>query len=76
MDVNDNFPQFPQSLKVIDVSEAELVDRYFSLPPANDLDNPKFGVCRYEMVTWSSVFRLDEQIEKNGTRSIGLVLMA
>lgn len=75
VDINDNSPQFAQPIKEIDVSEAALPGGYFSLPVASDLDSPLFGVRRYDMVTWSSVFRLDVQSESDGSSSVGLVLM-
>lgn len=74
-DLNDNAPEFPQSVKVIDISEAAQPGDYFSLPLATDPDSPTNGVRSYELVTWSSVFRLADQLENDGSRGIGLVLM-
>ena len=58
-DVNDNPPMFPTATVQRSLTEASLVGASLTLPTADDLDGPRFGVQSYKLTGSTEKFRLN-----------------
>ena len=58
-DVNDNPPLFPSATVQRSLTEASLVGASLTLPTADDLDGPSFGVQSYKLTGSTEKFRLN-----------------
>lgn len=73
LDINDNSPHFPETEKLLEISESLIPGRKFLLPAASDPDSPAFAIHRYELVSPSNKFQLREKTKANGLTELHLV---
>ena len=73
-DINDNPPVFIDDHLSRPIPENTQPGRRFTIPAADDLDSPKFGVKRYELVTGAPQFALNVSTLPDGTGDLQLVL--
>ncbi|XP_062250268.1 protocadherin alpha-3-like isoform X3 [Platichthys flesus] len=58
LDINDNFPSFPDELKIMEISESVLPGVRIPLQPARDADGGPFSVQQYKLSS-NDQFRLE-----------------
>ena len=74
LDINDNFPTFPQSKISHEVLESALPGNSFVIPTAIDPDSPEFGIQRYQLATGEDKFELKIANKVDGSLSVKLLL--
>ena len=73
-DFNDNAPWFPTAVVQRTLTEASLLGASLTLPTADDLDSPVFGVRWYNLTGSTDIFELKISTLTDGTVIIKLVL--
>ena len=76
VDLNDNAPQFPQTLLERAVSESAMPGAAFTIPAAEDRDSGSFGIQNYQLVTETNKFELQVTNNSLGTVNLQLILMS
>ena len=75
IDLNDNWPIFPEKQVSFDILESALVQTGYALPTAEDLDSERYGVRRYELVSNNlDKFELKVTKKRDGSTDVKLVL--
>ena len=75
LDINDHAPQFPEDSIVLSLSEAATVGSALTLPLADDMDSPTYGVVGYQLSGSQSTFELNVKINSDGSKVVQLVLL-
>jgi hypothetical protein len=70
IDINDNTPEFSDSLITLSISESSPVGSTFVIPSASDADSPAFNIQRYELDYKTSLFALDVTTNIDGTQEV------
>ena len=73
-DLNDNAPWFPTAVVQRTMTEASLLGATLTLPTADDLDSPAFGVQWYNLTGSTDTFELKIRRLSDGSVIITLVL--
>jgi protocadherin delta 1 len=74
IDINDNWPEFPEPEITHQILESALPGSGFTLPAAIDLDSPTFGIQRYELHSESDKFMLKVTNKVDGSTDVRLIL--
>ena len=75
VDLNDNWPKFPDPQITHPILESATVGSSFVIPSAIDEDSPKYSIQRYELAPSSSAkFELKIATKLDGSKDVRLVL--
>ena len=74
LDVNDHAPVFPRNEITRKVSEATEPGTSFTIPTATDPDSQQYGVQKYELVSSSNNFELQDGTGQDGASELRLYI--
>ena len=73
-DTNDNSPKFSSDLIKRKISESARIGELLSIPAAEDLDSPKYGIKEYKLLSNNPVFELRYNRTNPSVNDLNLIL--